>query len=244
MKKDLKRQIREDEFVSGVERAWKWVFTHREQAQIVGLVAAVVLGGVLAFSWFRSSRAQESETAQAEALADYHAPLVSELPPGTPLPAHAFPSAKDKYTKALAGFEGVAQRFGSLPVSRRAAYYAALCRAELGETDAAVKALQALAARPGDDAGLLAAQAKLSLAALYARLGQTDNAVEAYRQIVQDAAAGLPRDYALLRLAGTLEDARRPAEAGKAYEQLAEDFPDSVFATEARRRAEYLKTAG
>ena len=44
--------------------------------------------------------------------------------------------------------------------------------------------------------------------------------------------------------AQTLEDAQRFAEARAAYRQLTEEFPASVYAAEARARAEYLATAG
>jgi outer membrane protein assembly factor BamD (BamD/ComL family) len=44
-----------------------------------------------------------------------------------------------------------------------------------------------------------------------------------------------------MQLAGTLEDARRRAEAERAYARVVEEFPQSPFAGEARRRADYLK---
>ena len=44
----------------------------------------------------------------------------------------------------------------------------------------------------------------------------------------------------LLELASTLESARRPAEAGAAYRRIVEEFPGSVYAPEARRRADHL----
>ena len=47
----------------------------------------------------------------------------------------------------------------------------------------------------------------------------------------------------LLELASTLEAAKRPTEAGAAYRRLVEEFPGSVYAPEARRRAEYLAGA-
>ena len=54
--------------------------------------------------------------------------------------------------------------------------------------------------------------------------------------------ANVPRDYALMSAAQTLEDAKRWPEARAAYRQVYEEFPASVFAAEARARAEYLQT--
>ena len=73
------------------------------------------------------------------------------------------------------------------------------------------------------------------------RGGQLDKAIDAYRQMADDSTLPLPRDYALMRLAATLEEARRGQEAGASYRRVVEEFPQSVYAAEARRRMEYLQ---
>lgn len=241
MKKELKRQIKEDELVSGMGQAWMWLGAHQDQLRVGAIAAVVVLAAVLGFSWFRSSRAQESEAAFTEALATFHAQVTAGQPTGTPPPTGpSFATAKEKYAKALEQFDGVAVRWGSLPAGARAKYYAALSRLELGQAEPAREALAQLASssdRP------LAAQARLSLAAAQARSGQSDKAIETLRQLADDPQAVVPRDYVLMTLASTLEDASRSNEAGAAYERVAQEFPESVFAAEARRRADYLKNA-
>jgi len=82
----------------------------------------------------------------------------------------------------------------------------------------------------------------VALANLYRRSGQVDKAVEAYRGLATNPAANVPRDFALLSAAQTLEDAKRWAEARAAYRQVFEEFPASVYASEARTRAEYLQS--
>ena len=123
----------------------------------------------------------------------------------------------------------------------RATYYGALSRLELGQYAEAEKTLKEIQAR---GAGLEPDLARLALAEVYRRSGQIDKAVEAYRAFASNPAASLPRDQALLSAAQTLEDARRFAEARAAYRQLVEEFPASVFAAEARARAEYLSRRG
>ena len=113
---------------------------------------------------------------------------------------------------------------------------------EAGQATEAEKVLGQVAALRAPEA-LEPALARLALGELYRRSGKIDQAVDAFRQVVDDAQAPVPRDYALISLAATLEEAKRPTEARAAYERLGQDFPASVYAGEARRRAEFLQTA-
>ena len=152
-----------------------------------------------------------------------------------------FATAEEKYKTAAAAFEGVERRFGSSKTGLRAKYYAALSRVQLGQNAEAEKALKEIQALGG---GLEPELARLALADLYRRSQQVDKAVEAYRGMATNPTANVPRDYALLRAAQALEDAKRWPEARAAYRQVFEEFPASVFATEARARVEYLQTQG
>jgi tetratricopeptide (TPR) repeat protein len=241
VKKELKRQIREDEFKSGIEHTIEWLRTHAEQVR-VALIVAVVAGGILlGLSAFRSQRTRSSEAAFAAALETFQAPVESELAEGADRPGGTvFGNAEEKFKRAAAGFDGVARQWPSLPAGRRARYYAALCRVELGDFDNARAALNEVASHR-DESALEAALARMALADLDQRSGQVDKAVDAYRQMADDSALPLPRDYALMRLASTLESARRSQEAGQSYRRLVEEFPQSVYATEARRRMEHLQ---
>jgi predicted negative regulator of RcsB-dependent stress response len=241
--RELKRQIKQDEIVTGVEHAWSWTKAHQEQVKIWGLVALVVVVGGGAFQWFRGHRETESQAALAEALEILEAPVMAELPAGQPAPAGvtSYATRKEKLEKALAVLEGVKQRYGSMAAGRQAAYQAAICRLELGDVDKARQALAELGGQRSD--ALLSAEARLSLAELEARSGQVDKAVDGLRALAEDENNPLPRDYVLMRLGLVLEDARRADEAAKAYRRLAQDFPESLFAGEARRKADYLGLA-
>jgi hypothetical protein len=241
LKKELKRQIREDEFKTGIEHAIEWSRAHMEQVRVALLVAMVSGGILLGLSAFRNQRTQASEAAFAAALETFTAPIEGELAEGAERPAGpVFGNAEEKFKRAAAGFDGVARQWPSLPAGRRARYYAALCRVELGDLDNARTALADLAARR-DESALEATLARMALADLEQRAGHVDKAVDAYRQMADDSALPLPRDYALMRLGSTLEDARRTQEAGQSYRRLVEEFPQSVYAPEARRRMEQLQ---
>lgn len=242
MKKELKKQIKRDELVTGVEHAASWVKAHEKEVR-VGVVAVVALGA-LAFSVVALNRSREraAEDAIAAALETFEAPVLSEQAPDAPKPAGiVFATADEKYRKAAAAFDGVERAYPSLAVGQRARYYGALARIELGDKAAAEKALGEVAALKGD--GLEPALARLALAGLQRRNGALDKAADAYKQLAEDPSFPLPRDHALMDLGSTLEQASRLGEAKAAYRRLIEEFPESVYAADARRRAEFLSTA-
>ena len=243
MKKTLKEQIKQDELVTGFDQAIGWSLAHKDQVRI-GIGVAVVVGAALgAITYVQGSRKSEADRAFFDAVAIYQAPIASELAPEADKPAGpVFPSADEKYKAAAAAFDGVERRYPTQSVAERARYYAALCRVELKQYAEAEKSLQAVADRK-DEPRLVPALARLALADVYRRQEQVDKAVDAYRSIAGDSALPLPRDFALMQLGSTLEGAKRLAEAASAYRRLSEEFPASVYAAEARRRVEFLKTA-
>jgi len=242
LRKELKDQIRQDELTSGLEQAAAWAARHRDELRIGGLVFLVLAGAALAITHVREQRLREGERALRDALTTFESPLASELPPGAERPAgQVFLSAEEKYKTAAAAFEGVARRYPTSTAGVRASYFGALSRLELGQFAEAEKALKELQER---GAGLEPDLARLALADCYRRSGQVDKAVEAFRSFASNPSASLPRDQALMSAAQTLEDARRFAEARAAYRQLTEEFPASVFAAQARARADYLAVEG
>ncbi len=242
MKRSLKKQIKQDELVGWYEQVQEWTRVRAEQLKIGGIGLVVLLVGASALFSFRSHRAREAERALAEALDIFHAPLAQAQPAAAgPAAAPAgFSTAAEKYRKALAAFDGVQQRYGSLTAGRWAALYAALCRVELGLDGDAESALKALAARQ-EKGALEPSLARLALADLARRKAQADRAIDQYRSLLDSPQSQIPQDYILLNLAQTLEEAKRPAEAVASYRRLVDEFPTSVYQAEARQRAEQLK---
>jgi tetratricopeptide (TPR) repeat protein len=242
LKRELRREIKQDEFTSWLETLIAWADGHRDELRIGVGVAAVLLAAFGALAYFQSHRAREAGRAYEDALAAFHAPVASELPAGEDRPTgQVFATAEDKYKTAAAAFEGVARRYGSMDLGVRAGYYAALSRIQLGQYAEAEKALRELQGAGGD--GLIPELSRLALAGLYRRSGETDRAVEAYRGVITSPQADLPRDAALNSLAGTLEDAGRFVEARAVYRELVQEFPASVYTARARARADYLQSA-
>lgn len=245
MKRELKRSIKEDELVSGFERLAAWTLGHKQQVQYGLLAAVVLIGGSWGWSAWQLRQTRLAEAAFASGLEIFLAPVRGELAPGAEPPAstRVFEAPAEKYKQAAAAFDGVERRFGGHPVAVRARYFGALARAEAGETAEANKTLEQLAARAGD--GLEPALARLALAEQLRKQGQLDAAAEAFRKLAEDPGWPLPKDYALMELAQSLDEAKKAEQARAAYQRLVDEFPASPYASEARRRAESLQqTAG
>lgn len=243
MKRELKKQIKEDEVISGVEHLATWVAANR-QAVLIGVgTAGLVLAGAWGLSAWRANQSREAEQAFGAALEIFAAPLRSELPPGAqPTTVQVFETAAEKHKKATAAFDGVERRFGSNPVALRARYFSALSRIEGDDAAAGQKILEELAARPGG--GLESALSRLALAERLKAQGQFDKAAEAFNKLATDATFPLPRDYALLQLGEVYEAARKFGDARAAYKRLSDEFPLGGYAAEAKRRGDRLELAG
>ena len=241
MRRELKRQIKQDEFRTGLHKATEWMRAHAREVQMTALAVVVLLGAALLVQNFRGRQEAAAEASFSRAVETFHAPVAAELSPGAERPATTYATREEKYRKALAEFEGVAKS-GSGDVRQRARYYAALSQVELGELAAAEKTLGELAGRRDDD-DLVPSLSRLALADLLRRQGQAAQAIDAYRQMLDDPSFLLPRDHVLLKLAAAQEEADRVKDARASYQRLVQEYPGSVYAGEARQRAEYLQTA-
>jgi tetratricopeptide (TPR) repeat protein len=243
MKKELKRHIKEDELVTGVEHAFAWAKAHEGELRVGLAVAAglaLLVGGI---AYFQASRQKEAHASFIEALTTFDAPVAAELPPGEPKPTGpVFATAEEKFKKAAAAFDGVGRAYPSLKEGRWAQYFAALSRSRMGDRAEAEKQLGEVE-KATAGAGLEPSLARVALANLQRSAGALDKAAESYKKLADDASLALPRDYVLMDLGLTLEEANRLDEAREAYRRVADEFPDGVYAADARRRADYLKPA-
>ena len=241
MKKELKQQIKQDELRSGYEHASVWAGEHKDEVRTTAIVVAVVLLAAIGFGSYRSHQQSAAQRAFDEALTIYHAPVAGQHD-ATGATGTVYATQAERDQKAAAAFGEVAKKFGSSATGRRARYYAALANVQIGKTAEAEAELKDLASK-GDDP-LIRDLSRLALADMYRGSGRFDQAVEGYQRVADDSGAVVPRDHALMRMGGTLEDAKREQDALKAYRRLTEEFPTSVYLGDAKTRILYLGGRG
>ena len=128
MKKELRDQIKQDEFASrpGAGRRVGGP-APRRAAHRRSASRSCWRPRSARSSTSRPQRAQEADRAFRDALTTFEAPIASELAPGAERPSGpVFATAEEKYKTAAAAFDGVARRYGSSVPALRAKYYAAL----------------------------------------------------------------------------------------------------------------------
>lgn len=213
-------------------------------AGAVVVVVAVAAGGYVLWQQQRASNAGEllsdalivlnSAIAAAPEDAD-GAEAAWEQPAGT------YPSVEARLEAALERFTVAADSYPDLRAGVAARYEAAAALVELGRLDEAADAYRQVIAAAADP--LHAAVARLGLAETRILGGDAAGAVELLEQESMEAEAAVPVDAVLMRLARAYELSGQDADALAAFTRVIEEFPLSIYAAEARRKADALDSA-
>lgn len=209
---------------------------------VVALVAVLVLGF---FGW-RQYRSSQADAALADALATDNALIVPPAPPAVPgqpapaaPPAGSFATEEARSAAALQKLTAVADAYASTDAGRLARYRAAAIYAEQGKLQDAEREFKYLSERAGSS--LYGRMARLGLADLQVRQGQYDAAIESLRELSTRSGGDLPLDGVLMQLGRAQALAGKRADAVQTYTRVVEEFPQSIYAGEARRELDRLK---
>ena len=192
----------------------------------------------------------------AEALVVADAPVVPPPPPGAvegeeaesaPLPPFVqppgtYPSLEAKMNEALPRLLDAANAYPSSQPGITARYRAAAALANLGRHDEAAAEYREVI---DQDAGLYARMAALGLADVELARGSAAAAIELLESASgTEAAAQLPLDGVLMRLATAYDRAGRTGDARATYQRVLDEFPTSPYLGSAERELEALSNDG
>lgn len=219
----------------------RWEGSQRRVLTVAGavVVVAALVGGYVAWQQSRSARAQ---VLLAEAMAVAAAPVTSAAPAGTPPTPGGYFTERARAEAALQKFQQVAATYGSTTEGVAARYEAAGLLASLGRTADAEREFRTLAEQEGRT--LYGRMARLGLAEVQVQAKQFDAAVATFRELAGKADGEIPVDGVLMRLARAYQLAGRQGEALQTFTRVVEQFPDSLYAAEARREIQALKAPG
>ena len=181
-------------------------FEKNKKAIIYGVVfiIAIIAGYILCDTYYLKPRANEANTelAKSQQLFD-----------------------EQQYDKALAGFQKVADEYGSTDAANLAQLYIGICQANLGKWQEAVDALESFS---GKDDQMISPAAEGALGNAYANLNQLDKAVEHLKKAAKMADNNTLSPVYLIQAGEILESQGKKSEALQLYMQVKEKYVNSM----------------
>jgi TolA-binding protein len=244
MKSIERHRLKENEFARSVQRARELIDTRRRDMTAIAivLVAAILLAG--GYGWWRHARDSKANTALAAALAVAEAPVVAPTPPapGSPIPVQqpgTFQTEQAKLEAALPKFLEVADKYPNADAGITARYRAAGMLASLGRLPEAEQRFQEVIDKAGSQ--VYGRTARLGLAQVQIAEGKYDSAIGILQALSTDSKTEIPVDAVLMELGRAYMKAGKKNEAAHAFTRVVDEFPQSLYAADARREMEEAK---
>jgi TolA-binding protein len=238
MKRTERRHLKQNELQTFTRQVQATIDEHKSEATWV--VAALVVVGVALFGYWAYNERVDSRVHAL--LAD--ALIVQEARIGPPAAATGgtgltFPTERERAQAVVAKFKTAADAYPKTDAGLFARYQEAATQMALGDVAEAAKSYQQVIDVGGDK--LYGQMARLGLAEANARSGQYEQAITAYKELVQRKDGQLPIDGILIQLGRAYRDAGRAAEAQQTFNRIVEEFPESPFNVDAKRELDALK---
>ncbi len=238
-----RHELKEDRVRTAFEDYEAFAKEHYKEILAYIVLTLAIVGGVFGAKVLIAQAEADANTKLGAALDTYHAYVGATSPELTNSGMQSFPTAQEKYKKALAEFQAVNDVAGAqkllprLKPMRLAKYYAALCSAQLGDDASAIKGLEDSS---HDSDAAIASLAKFALAGEYVKTGKVQDAIKIYQDLSDHPTASVPRATALLALAGAYRGTQ-PAQARQIYERLGKEYQDdAALAGELKQQASSL----
>ncbi|MEA2344547.1 MAG: hypothetical protein QOF63_2716 [Thermoanaerobaculia bacterium] len=244
MKSTERHKLKENEFARTVAHAREAMQTRGRDVAILIVVLLVAITLAAGYALWRQSRNAKANAVLAEALAAEEAPVVplAAPAPGSPLPvqqAGTFPTEETKLEAALPKLLKAADAYPNTDAGITARYHAAAALATLGRYPEAEQRYQEVVDKAGSR--IYGRTGKLGLADVQVSQGKYDSAIKIYQEVATDTKSQLPIDGVLMQLGRAYMKAGKKNEAAHAFTRVVEEFPQSVYAADARREMEEAK---
>jgi predicted negative regulator of RcsB-dependent stress response len=247
MKSTERHKLKENDFAQTLSRTREMVDQRRNEIATVAIAViavSVIVGGY--FAW-RASRDNKAEALLASALAVVEAPVYTPPPPapGSPPPVQppgTYRTERERLDAALPKLQAAADAYPDSDAGITARFHLAATLAEMGRFAEAEQRYQEVIQKAGSRS-IYRQTAKMGLGE--AQLGQNkaDAAMATFKELSTDTNSPLPVDGVLMQLGRAALTAGKSDEATRAFTRVVDEFPQSLYATEAREKIATLKKA-
>jgi TolA-binding protein len=244
MKRTERHKLKENDFARTVEHARDVVAQRRRDIITVTVAVVVLLILVGGYTWWRSSRNARANGLLADALATYSAPVVPPTPPspGSPPPVPqpgTFQTEQARAEAALPKFQEAANAYPSTDAGIAARYHVASLLASLGRHGEAEQRYREVVDQADDS--IYARTAQLGLAEVLVSQQKYDDAIAIYTELSRDTNGQIPVDSVLMELGRAYARAGRKDEAIATFNRVVQEFPQSLYASDAKQELEEVK---
>jgi predicted negative regulator of RcsB-dependent stress response len=247
MKTSERHHLKEDDFQIALGRARDQVNEQRKPILIGLLAVLVVVGAVSGYTVWQRSTNEKAAALYAEAMVAAATPIASpdqeKNLPGqiAPRPTKTFPNEKARAEATIQKFVAAAQAYPSSKAGIAANYRAAALLAEQGKTSEAETRFNDVVQRDGS--GVYGRMAKLGLAMLQIQAKKYDQAITELSLLAQRTDGEVPVDAVLMQLGDAYQRAGRTPDAVRTFTRVVDEFPQSPYLSDARRRLDDLKAS-
>jgi tetratricopeptide (TPR) repeat protein len=244
MKSSERHKLKENEFARSVSAARDAISTRGRDVTRAAIAALVIVAVIAGYSMWRQSRNAKAEAALAAGLTLFEAPVVplAAPAPGSPLPVQqpgTFATEQARYEAALPKLLEAAEAYPNTDPGVAARFYAASALSALGRFAEAEQRFQEVVDTAGSS--IYGRTGRLGLADSQAAQGKYDAAIAIYRELSTDTSSQIPLDGVLMALGRTYAQAGRGEEAARAFSRIVDEFPQSVYAADARRERDEVR---
>jgi len=236
MKSRERHQLKQNDFAASMGAASVWL-RENQRTFVIGVIGAIVLIAAIAgvVAW-RAHLNDRSGAMFAEAMAVSESSIApAPTVPGAKQVAGTFPTIAARQEAAVQAFQKVAAAYPSSPDGIAAGYQAAGALFGMGKLQEAEKAYQDVISRAGASS-VYASVARLGLAETLASEKQYDRAIKELTDLAAQRDGLLPVDGVLVQLARTYAKAGKNSDARATFKRVVDEFPNSVYVTEARQQ--------
>jgi len=247
MKSTERHKLKENDFAHTMARTRDMVAQRQREitTTVVLVVAAILLVGAY-FVW-RSSRDNKAQTLLASALAVAEAPVVAPPPPapGSAPPVQqpgTFRTERERLEAALPRLQQAADAYPDSEAGITARFRLAASLAELGRFSEAEQRYQEVAQKAGSRS-VYRQTARLGVGEAQLAQGKADAAMTTFKDVSTDTSSMLPVDGVLMQLGRAALVAGKKDDATRAFTRVVEEFPQSLYVSEAKEKLTDLKKA-
>jgi predicted negative regulator of RcsB-dependent stress response len=238
---ETRHQLKEDKFskatIQVAEQTVHWTVEHKKTLVVVGIIAAVIIAGAVG-GWFYLQKQDDAASVDfTKAVDTLNAPVrPAGMPPQPDYPS--FGSVKERATEAHKQFQAIVDKYPHTRAADFARYFLGVTSADVADYPAGERDLKTVAAYHNAS---LSGLAKLALASLYRETNRTKDAIDIYKQLIQEPTSTVGKTTAEVQLAETYQAAGMTAEAKKEYELIQKEAPQSEAAELASAKLQEIK---